>query len=377
MKLTTLSTVADRPIRKKPNGEPLWDLWRDGITQSALAYWLACPEKFRLRFIEGLGVPSISSAVSFGDLWHRAMESLYGAYGDPASVVSRASRKLSGDKSHLLQLTNKTVQALEAADRATLDAIGADAVAEHEHQIRFSQLEALLEPYAIYWLEEFQGVEWLSLEKEFGVPYTLDDGRVIYLRGKIDGVCRLKKRRWLFETKTKSRIDEDPLVEHLPMDMQVNMYAHAEEKSSGEAPEGVIYNIVRRPQLKLGKTETLKAFRDRMRDDVRSRPDHYFVRLTGTFDPEDQMLWARDFKRILHAFARWYDELTSPETGHYRNPFACITAWGACEYLRLCGRQDRVGLMRRETAFPELHEPLVTETAPVETPKRNTRKSKS
>lgn len=363
MKLPTIPatplSLSDRPIRKprkaqgpKRSAKPLWNLWEDGVTQSSLAVWLACPEKFRLRFIEGLDIPSTGLALSFGDLWHRALEKLYSSYRDPSW------------EKRLPELTRSVVAELEVQDRALLATVGADAHTEEDLEMRFYLLEALIEPYALYWVEEFRGVEWVSLEEEFCVPHHVPGvEKPLLLRGKIDGVLRMNGRLWMFETKTKGQINEEPLVEHLPLDMQLNMYAHARQLLTGDVFEGVVYNVVRRPQLRQGKAETLKAFSQRVRDDVRSRPDHYFLRLSGAFDPEDQISWLVDFNEILRQFVQWFED----RNRNYKNPFSCITAWGSCPYLRLCARQDMSGLSLRASAFPELDRAAASFLA--ETPK--------
>ena len=64
----------------------------------------------------------------------------------------------------------------------------------------------------------------LLQEQVFNVPYELPSGRVVYLRGKWDGIDLIKGNVWLLEHKTKGDIDEHILNRNLSFDLQTMLY---------------------------------------------------------------------------------------------------------------------------------------------------------
>jgi hypothetical protein len=112
--------------------------------------------------------------------------------------------------------------------------------------------------YFKFWHKD-KNLNWIGVEQEFDVPYVLKDGRKTRLRGKMDGLYK-KNGIWLFETKSKSRIDEGTIVDALPLDFQNKFYLSVARKLHKIQPSGVKYNIIRRTQMEQRKNETAKKF---------------------------------------------------------------------------------------------------------------------
>lgn len=215
--------------------------------------------------------------------------------------------------------------------------------------------------YFRYWKDDFNGsMKWLGIEKEFRIPIRVaapwhPNGEVTtFVRGKMDGNYEEAKDKslMLFETKTKYNIDEETLVDLLPHELQVNIYMWAMRRLHKRHASGVRYNLIRRPALRQKKTETMPQFAARCADDVRVRPDWYFVRLDMASSKADHDRFEGEFEDLLQDFIAWW----YGHAGHYKNSGNCENKYGRCQFLSVCGRKDYIGLYKRPTVFRELEE---------------------
>lgn len=318
--------------------EGLWNLDRDGVTQSMLTTFMTCKEKFRLSYIEGWRPAKVGTApMEFGNCIHEILDMVYSASKeyDPQDfseqidvAVKNACNEFEAEK----------------YERLTVDGNDWDTLSEN-----VGIAEVLLPQYFRYWKDDWAAVQWIDLEEVFDVPLEID-GKVVRIRGKFDGIQRIKGKLWLFETKTKGRIDEDTIMDKLSIDLQVNLYFWAMWKKYGEFPAGVVYNIIRRPQLRQGKNEKLTEFISRIKADIHDRPDFYFMRNHGAIDKSELLEWEQnEFIPIIRELIRWAEG-----HGHFKNVSACTSGFSACQFLRICGQQDTGTFMRRKALFEEL-----------------------
>jgi len=189
------------------------------------------------------------------------------------------------------------------------------------------------------------------LSHSFGIPYTTQDSRTTFLRGKMDGVYGTSKI-WLFETKSKSQIVEANLVDILPFEFQILFYLTALRMMHIGTPRGVLYNIIRRTNLRRGKSETLVQFAKRCIQDIESRPEHYFMRLEISTSPSDLDIFEMELNDMIQDFMDWW----TGKSGHYGNTGQCITKYGKCAMLPLCARKDFKYFERRKKVFRELED---------------------
>jgi hypothetical protein len=346
--------VRPKPIRKEPLVVyPGWDLYRDGVSQSMLLTFMSCPEKFRLGTVEGLTSTKPSAAMNFGTIVHDILEKAYTFIKeeseDPSQqlVSGSITMKDAADEFISGYMTTK-----EQEDRQLVrDLKAADPQAGQDLEENYGMAEAVLTPYFDQWPEDLDK-EWLELEKTFQFTFKGKYGD-IPVRGKRDGAYRSRKtsKIRLREIKSKGKIDEDAIMDKLPIDFQVLLYSYALMLEYGECPDGVEYDLVRRPQLKQGKKQTLRQFIDRVKADVKERPAWYYLRYNSPILEKELLAWfAKDFTAIMHQLEEWYKGAF-----HYKNTSACILAAGmTCPFLGVCSRGDKSRLRTKSTPFPEL-----------------------
>lgn len=108
------------------------------------------------------------------------------------------------------------------------------------------------------------------------IPFKVDLGDGISVRGEFDGLGD----GFVIEHKTSSE-DISPGSAYwrkvLQVDAQVATYLHAAQSMGIDR---IVYDVLRKPALRLGKKETPEAFETRICEDIAARPDHYYQRAT-------------------------------------------------------------------------------------------------
>lgn len=343
--------VGARRVRVRKTESPfaggLWDFWRDGVTQSFLSSFGRCREQTRLAYIEGWTQRGVSEALEFGNVFHYALADFY--HGKPKVPTDKRIAEILHVYREEWERERKVIASTEE---------------EALHKV-FALAEPTLRAYVDRWSGDWgdkyklgcdtvRPKKWLAAESVFRVPYIFPDGRQTFLNGMFDGVFEdARGGIWLLETKTKSRIDEEGISAILPLDRQVNIYLHALREMYGPKVRGVLYNVVRRPGNRLGKTETIAAFAQRIAEDIKKElgSGHYFIRWEMRLSKKESEVWLRECldKELADVRAWW--EGTRP---HYMNPDALFTVYGRADMFAPIVHGDYSGHFKRDKAFNEL-----------------------
>jgi len=317
--------------------QKFYDPYRDGVTQSLLSMWLECRQK-ALYCLQGYTPKGVSASMTQGTVGHGVLQFVYEAMsqgklkGPPnAAYVSKVIDKV--EKIWKAENPRASRQALQDLELAGLHAMH------------------LLPIYFDYWKDDFKKLVWLSLEMDFKVPLPVKNGKIVPVRGKMDGVFK-RSGVWLFETKFKGMINEGNILDTLSLDLQVNLYLWALYTLHGIQPSGVLYNVVRRPGLSQGKKETFAKFCTRLAKDINNRPDWYFYRFEVSTDKDDMRKWTAEFEPMMEEFLAWWEGLS----GHYRTSNACVSKYGRCWGLSPCAENNFHNLTKRKTVFRELED---------------------
>ena len=312
-----------------------YDVARDGITQSLLGTWLACRQKARW-YLQGYSPRTSSLALTYGTIGHAVLEHVY---KDLLNKKTRTMPDPEDIRKYIGRVEDIWRKENPRADKKLL-----------EH-LEFSLLiaEATLPAYFKYWVKDLKEINWKDLERQFAVPYITADGRKTIIRGKMDGVFNSPKL-WLFENKFKSMIEESDLVDTLPFELQIMLYTWALKKLDEQIPQGVLYNIIRRTCLRQKKEETLIQFADRCVEDIKTRPEFYFIRMQISITPKEMVAFEGELEDMVVDFMDWWEGIA----GHYKNTGHCIDKYGRCNFLPLCSRKDFQSFDKRDRTFSEL-----------------------
>ena len=313
-----------------------YSIERDGLTQGTLALFLECRQK-AWYFLNGWSSKFPSFAITYGDIVHGILEI---AYED----IRMGKLKSNPDKTRVRQYVSR----IEKQWRTDNPRVDKKALEFLEMSLLIA--EATMPVYFDYWHKDFKEIAWRQLESEFKIPYKEGDVNS-FLRGKMDGVFG-KKDLWLFETKTKSRIEEGDLIDLLPFEHQVNFYLYALRQLFKKTPRGVLYNIVRRIGLQQKQKEPIQVFSKRCVEDISKRPDFYFIRLEVSISEKEMDKYEGELHDLIRDFNAWW----KGQAGQYKNTGACVNKYGRCQFLTACATGRMSVYEKRKTVFRELED---------------------
>lgn len=275
------------------------------LTNSRLAALRTCPRKHYLRYELGLSRAKSQDALRLGTVYHVGLEARNkGADADTAVALAIAG--------YATVPTSADPQAW-AVERETV--------------------AALLAGYC--WRYSADNMQVVQAEQSFTIPLrdptTGRASRLFTLRGKIDAIVSLPDGRCAVkEYKTTSEdigADSD-YWQRLRCDPQISLYILAARVERPEISH-VLYDVTRKPTIRLRKDETPEQFGQRLLSDIGERPDYYYARREiprledelSTFRAE---LWQQAIQLREH----------QKRNAWYRN-VGRMTC-GFCEFAQLC-----------------------------------------
>lgn len=305
-----------------------YDLRKDGITQSLLMGYLKCRVSFLLTLNKWQSDEK-KSTFAYGSLTHEILDKIYTHY-----------QLTNGELPNDIQIRvwiNKYVKQHK-------DWLAAKDSMKGE-QIKVNCF-VLVTEYMRYYAKDFEKIDIIGAEDVFDVNF-----QGFKLRGKKDLRFRIDGRKWLIETKTMARIEEEALTDKLAFDFQNLFYITAEEiEVPTESTIGVLYNIVRNPSSK-ADGKSMIEYERQLRAKVRKTPEHYFVRFEIPYLQKDKRAFRKDLISILWEI----DGLLSGKVPIYRNFKNCVGRF-RCSYLRACASDCMSGFTQNRNLFSELEE---------------------
>lgn len=333
--------------KQKVQMGPLWD-WTSGITQSSIESFLACREQFALGYIEGWTPRAFSTPLEFGSIFHFMLE------------------KIGTDSPD--RIAREVTKSYHDTRKKTLDGVSYDAL-----QLTLTNAQVLFPIYVEYYKEADSKYHWLQREHIFRVPHKFTNTSTDFASGKIEEVVLTGMRDGeyrteaghlgLFETKTKSTIDDLAIQDGLRADLQTMFYLYALQREYKETPKQILYNVVRRPQLRIKTSESYDDYGKRVEADIRTRPDWYFRRFEVSVSQGDiEVFLDTTLDPILRLMYQWWDSIRDNPFDRWASPFhfrslpALMNRYGKAALYNLMIRNRENEYYRRSSPFPELKE---------------------
>lgn len=326
-----------------PPKVPPYNMEEDGVTQSVLTTWNECRQKSNV-YLERWSPIKMSQPLLHGILTHRVLETLH--------ERQRKTPKL-------IPSREETVKVVRSICKAHEEKEGGRWSAEETEKFETvaSQMEAVLPEYFPFWAKH--PLAWIDVEGVFRVPFKFGppdkpDSVSTWLMGRFDGVYNSTKTKtlWLFDAKNKSQIVEEQLGETLLRDFQINFYLLAVRILTGRVPAGFLYSVLRRPNLKVGKSESLLEYTERIREHIAEDPEHYFKRYEVCVSSDDLLKFEKELKGLLWEFYSW------GKAGRPVRMFGqpCIGKFGMCSNVPICFNDNFASFIRRDAVFAELED---------------------
>lgn len=301
-----------------------YDIRKTGSTQSLISAFPSCRQRY--LFVVNRWKPIDGGQVfEFGNIYHEMLDKAYNAYSVPSKAILK--RRL------------KKYQSIREPEFSAISL-------EHfERQI--AMCEMILTEYFKYYADDFTKKVFTECERVFEVDFC-----GFILRGKKDARFYHQKKKsihWLMEHKTKGRVDADILESVLNFDFQNLTYITADDLEYDQDMQNVLYNIIRNPGHKQKSGESFLAYVERIRQDIKERPEHYFIRYECPYDTSVK----KEFCVELYDMLCEAEKFLQGELPLYKNRNACKMPY-RCQYLDACVMGNMSGYCQQDTWFPEL-----------------------
>ncbi|MFB3894493.1 MAG: PD-(D/E)XK nuclease family protein [Phycisphaerae bacterium] len=291
------------------------------LTSSRLSALRRCLRLHFYRYELGLSRIRTATPLRFGSAFHKGLELRSGIFGSDTGTILGS---IAADYQTCPQWADPTDWAVE---RETL--------------------VALLSGH--FWRYGQDNLQFVAVEAAFEIPLVNPDtggvSRKFTLAGKIDAIVRLPDGRLaVLEYKTAGE-DIGPEADYwlrLRCDGQISHYVLA-ARAMGHDVATVIYDVTRKPTIRLRQNETPEAYGQRLLADIGERPDYYYQRreiprLEDELAEYRAELWQQ--AQQLMEIRRRASRLDDPCKAHFRN-VGKITC-SNCEFANLCLSGARV-----------------------------------
>ena len=191
------------------------------ISYSAIIKFSNCRRAYKYLYVDNLVPIVISEALSFGTLWHEVLADTYESAEQQQSFIPPQGKNY-----------------------AQLLAMSAGYLRQYQDHFKVLAVEL---PFEIY----------------IRPPHAGRAMRGVRFKGIIDLVIERDDGIWIVEHKTARTIDGKYLSK-LWHDFQIMLYAYAYQELTGKKVQGIIYNIVKKSQIKQGAGETNGDFNARV-----------------------------------------------------------------------------------------------------------------
>lgn len=301
----------------------------EGYTQSEISTWKSCRYKWFLSYVQRVTPKVTPGYFEDGGAFHDALE-------DRGNGIEHSYIGVKIRNNYKKFIAELKVPLTE------------DIIANYDK--RMAMVQGMFAGYeATYPRDEWEVIE---CEGEFRVPF---EGT--FVRGKRDKKVRISNKIWLVEHKTSSVINSS-YVNKLPMDQQTLTYTWSDWKETNDLVEGIVYDVIKKPQIRQKKDESRPEFLERLQAEYTTKPDKYFFRENLRYTKKQLQQFEKNLIKILRLMKSCEDD---PKANVYRNENACDD-FGGCPYKGICLKKSLKGShMQSFFKRPMKHQELTNE----------------
>lgn len=307
---------------------------------SSLGTYLSCPRKYYYRYVQRLDSGSYSSPLVIGSIIHGVAEDTH--KGD---LTATACTKVIEEFGNKLKETDDKLLPRFINDVRYATRVGKAWRAYWCHPDNTNDLRS-------------GNLDFIAVEREWRFNVNLNAD----LAGKSDGYLfhNQLKKHFLYELKTAADRDREGYIHGLQQNAQINNNLLS-LKGDKLPCDGVLYDIIWKPGLRIKVNETEDQLVDRIIDTICENPEKYFQRV----------LIFRSGEKLDHHITDLRQQMDSLLASHksqswYRNTGSCKLYNTQCQYFEMC--VDNNGDMeesftKRERKLGELSPAIQEETA--------------
>lgn len=309
--------------------------YKTTLTWTELSTFQTCEKKWWFEYHNRLtSKGDTPDYLTKGSIWHEVMAVYYDNDCSYESASNYAQGAIAGWRANEVEAHSEDSSQVEVVD------------------LWWAQMGAMLLFYDWKYRDEDKSLKVLMVEEVFRVPIVNPvTGRMTPLRDYCGMLDLLVERPdgvvGLMDHKTSSRGQV-----YFDVDLYRQIYGY--RMGATKKPAFVLYNVIRKPGLKIKKDESLPDYRDRLCEDMKSRPEFYVNREGGYANAGIVEAWGLELWQ-------WHQKIRAVELSGIAlpNTTACRSNFGVCPFRSICvDPSHEVELMElfdtREHRHPEL-----------------------
>jgi PD-(D/E)XK nuclease superfamily len=294
------------------------------LSPSSIRAFRTCPQKFRLSYLANLDSDRDEEALRIGGAWAKCHEHYKLALRNPISKTDALNE--------VLQL---------------LDKLYINIPPNIDPKVWEAEREMIHRSFAVY-QDVYANSQLTSLAVEDRHVFPLFNPHTGLPIPESEAVCVIKVdeivrdeppvdqpsnwRPYILEMKSTSR-DIAPGSDYwqsLRLDIQVSFY-NFWSRQMWEVNTPVIYDVWRKPLLRLKKDESVAEYADRVEAKLRENPPDHFQRHQIARTDKDMEQFQLELWNCYQAMKAMIQR-----DGFYSNESQCITITGSCPYKKIC-----------------------------------------
>jgi len=269
------------------------------ITYTQTSYIRSCQQKYKFRYVDCLAPKVIDKALLRGTVIHESFEKYFKGVG----------------------MDDILEEIIDTYDKATSTA---PAEKREDYVIGKHMVYGMFKYYPF----NEMGFETVIPEEKFKV--RINGLRNIRLMGKVDGRVKKCGLWWLREVKTTASKFMQAEA-RARVSYQAAGYIYGIQRAKGVKVQGVLFDLIKRSQLRKRVSETAEDFGGRIVADYRDNPTKLYRRYYSYRSPYQIGQYELDIMKAAQLIR------TCRRTGNFmRNPDVCYFYGKQCPYMQIC-----------------------------------------
>lgn len=190
----------------------------------------------------------------------------------------------------------------------------------------------MFKAFRVYYRKFLEGAKHVASEK--AIRYDLNNRVVIV--GAMDNIVESQKKNWGYELKNLKSLDMER-VSAIKTDPQTSLYfpAHNRSVPKQERLDGILYQIIRKPQIRQKKKESRGEYFRRLEEWYMDQTDGMKFHLERVKRDDIEARGEAMLKMVEKVSKQMLDAGFNKEN-YFQDQSYCIHEWGQCQFYDLC-----------------------------------------
>ena len=286
------------------------------LSHSQIGVFLTCPAMYRHQYIRRISPRKRAFYFTVGSAMHKFIETWYSTRGNEELATRHATQVFEEDFEPELFSAEET----------------------HQFECDKAMTLGMCEGYVRYYTQDFDQYQSFLCEgrSKISLVSTHPHYQINY-QAVLDALAQdAAGDWWIIETKTAGRVTSSYL-QRVRIDSQVSGQMWVAKQVLGHFPKGVVYNVIKKPSIRLKKGETKQAYQKRV---AREYSDVKNCDVKGYFTREDIIISKAQLRDWMDETQYIGRQIATMRAEHHpwwpKNTGACEKFGSACVYMPAC-----------------------------------------